>query len=125
VKYIKNSLVVDSIEMETIRECAAKNKIIVSLGFSENDGNSLYIAQCTIGSDGQIKMKRRKIKPTHMERTIFGDGSGSSLTQRRPDRDWKGWRIVLLGAYSAIAEVSHHLPERGDSHSCLAASQSS
>jgi nitrilase len=79
VKYIKNSLVVDSIEMETIRSCAAKNKIIVSLGFSENDGNSLYIAQCTIGSDGQIKMKRRKIKPTHMERTIFGDGSGSSL----------------------------------------------
>jgi len=79
VKYIKNSLIIDSIEMETIRECAAKNKIIVSLGFSENDGNSLYIAQCTIGSDGQIKMKRRKIKPTHMERTIFGDGSGSSL----------------------------------------------
>lgn len=79
VKYIKNSLVVDSVEMETIRECAAQNKIIVSLGFSENDGNSLYIAQCTIGSDGQIQMHRRKIKPTHMERTIFGDGSGSSL----------------------------------------------
>ncbi|KAE9366596.1 carbon-nitrogen hydrolase [Stipitochalara longipes BDJ] len=79
VKYIKNSLVVDSIEMETIRECAAQNKIIVSLGFSDNDGNSLYIAQCTISSDGQIQMKRRKIKPTHMERTIFGDGSGSSL----------------------------------------------
>jgi nitrilase len=79
VKYVKNSLVVDSAEMEKIRECAAQNKIIVSLGFSENDGNSLYIAQCTIGADGEIKMKRRKIKPTHMERTIFGDGSGSSL----------------------------------------------
>lgn len=65
--------------METICKCAAKNKIIVSLGFSEKDGNSVYIAQATIGADGEIKMQRRKVKPTHMERTIFGDGSGSSL----------------------------------------------
>jgi nitrilase len=99
VKYIKNSLVVDSIEMETIRQYAAQNKIIVSLGFSENDGNSLYIAQCTIGSDGQIQMKRRKIKPTHMERTIFGDGSGSSLLNVVPTE------IGKIGALSCWEHI--------------------
>lgn len=66
--------------MKTIQKTAAAHNVDVVLGFSENDGNSLYMAQCTIaGSDGEIKMKRRKLKPTHLERTIFGDASGSSL----------------------------------------------
>jgi nitrilase len=50
------------------------------MSFSENDHHSLYISQCTIDADGKIKMLRRKMKPTHMERTIFGDASGGSLT---------------------------------------------
>ncbi|TVY71381.1 Arylacetonitrilase [Lachnellula suecica] len=78
-QYIKNSLVVSSPEMRTIQSCAASHGIVVSLGFSENDHNSLYIAQAIIDSDGKLLMKRRKIKATHMERTIFGDASGSSL----------------------------------------------
>ncbi|KAA8573709.1 hypothetical protein EYC84_005280 [Monilinia fructicola] len=77
--YIRNSLAVDSDEMRTIQSCAAKHGIIVSLGFSENDHNSLYIAQAIIDVDGTIVMKRRKLKATHMERTIFGDASGDSL----------------------------------------------
>ena len=78
-QYIKNSLVVDSPEMRTIQDCAARHGIVVSLGFSENDHNSLYIAQAIIDTNGKILMKRRKLKATHMERTIFGDASGNSL----------------------------------------------
>lgn len=78
-QYIQNSLAVDSPEMKTIQDCAAKNGIVVSLGFSENDNNSLYIAQALIDADGSLLMKRRKLKATHMERTIFGDASGNSL----------------------------------------------
>jgi predicted amidohydrolase len=51
----------------------------VVLGFSENHFNSLYISQCTISSGGEILMVRRKYKPTHMERTVFGDAGGESL----------------------------------------------
>lgn len=65
--------------MERICDAAASNSIAISLGFSERDGDSLYISQVLIDQYGEIKMKRRKIKPTHMERTIFGDGSGDSL----------------------------------------------
>jgi nitrilase len=79
VEYIKNSLVVESEEMKALRTCAKENNIVVSLGFSERDGNSLYIAQATIDNDGALLMTRRKMKPFHMERTIFGDGDGSSL----------------------------------------------
>jgi len=77
--YIKNSLKVNSPQMELIRACAEENKINVCFGFSENHNDSLYISQATIGSDGEIKMLRRKLKPTHMERTIFGDASGNCL----------------------------------------------
>ncbi|KAJ4378656.1 hypothetical protein N0V86_005526 [Didymella sp. IMI 355093] len=78
-KYIKNSLSYDSPEMDRICASARRACIAVSLGFSENDHNSLYIAQCTIAPSGAIVMKRRKFKPTHMERTVYGDAGGSSL----------------------------------------------
>lgn len=79
VRYVQNSLRVQSPEMDKIRACAAQHKIQVALGFSENDGDSLYIAQALIGADGALKMARRKMKPTHMERTVFGDASGECL----------------------------------------------
>lgn len=65
--------------MEKIRTCALENKINVVLGFSENDHGSLYIAQCLLTDNGEIKAKRRKFKATHMERTVFGDCTGDSL----------------------------------------------
>ncbi|KAH7256037.1 carbon-nitrogen hydrolase [Fusarium tricinctum] len=77
--YIQNSLSLDSKEMARICAAAAEHEIAVVLGYSERDGNSLFLGQSYIGSDGLIKMSRRKIKPTHMERTVFGDGGGDSL----------------------------------------------
>lgn len=76
VSYIKNSLTIPSPELNTICECARRNKMTVALGFAENDHDSLYIAQAIIGPDGDVKTKRRKMKPTHMERTVFGEASG-------------------------------------------------
>ncbi|KAK5129587.1 hypothetical protein LTR08_003052 [Meristemomyces frigidus] len=55
------------------------NNIAVLLGFSENFNNSLYVAQATISAPGTIEMKRRKLKATHLEKTVFGDAGGSSL----------------------------------------------
>ncbi|ODA81260.1 hypothetical protein RJ55_04224 [Drechmeria coniospora] len=79
IRYIKNSPTLSSAEIGQIRDCARVNGIAVSLGFSENDNNSLFIAQLLIGLDGEIKVHRRKMKPTHMERTVFGDASGHCL----------------------------------------------
>ncbi|KAM0691118.1 hypothetical protein Q7P36_009889 [Cladosporium allicinum] len=76
VKYVQNSLRIDSPEFAVIQAAAAEHQIAVSLGFSERDGESVYIAQAMISASGQAAMKRRKMKPTHMERTIFGDATG-------------------------------------------------
>ncbi|KAJ4018270.1 hypothetical protein NW761_015060 [Fusarium oxysporum] len=81
IEYIENSLKVDSSEMRTIQACAKSNSVAVSLGFSERtDSHTLYISQVIITPQGDIAVHRRKLKPTHMERTIFGDGSGNDLT---------------------------------------------
>jgi nitrilase len=78
-QYIQSSLSISSPEMQSICTAAKKNSIAVVLGFSENDHNSLYIAQVIISSSGDILVQRRKLKPTHMERTVFGDATGNSL----------------------------------------------
>ncbi|KAF3764066.1 carbon-nitrogen hydrolase [Cryphonectria parasitica EP155] len=78
-KYMNNCLKVDSPQFQLLCAAAKEAKVSVHLGFSEHYNRTLYIASAMIGADGEIKMTRRKIKPTHMERTIFGDGSGASL----------------------------------------------
>ena len=80
VRYVNNSLAIDSPEMRTICSSAAEHDINVHMGFSERSGQSVYIAQALIDSSGTIRVRRRKMKPTHMERTIFGDASGDCLS---------------------------------------------
>jgi hypothetical protein len=79
IRYADNSLSINSEEMKQLQSCAAENNIVVCLGYSERKGNSLYIGQCTIDNNGELVMSRRKLKPVHMERTLFGDGNGPSL----------------------------------------------
>ncbi|KAL6399405.1 aliphatic nitrilase [Ilyonectria robusta] len=78
-EYMRNSLRVDSPEMLQIQQCAADHDIVIVLGFSENHHDTLYISQAIIGNDGKILLTRRKIKATHMERTIFGEPSAECL----------------------------------------------
>ncbi|QBR48481.1 carbon-nitrogen hydrolase family protein (plasmid) [Erwinia sp. QL-Z3] len=79
-QYHQNSLVLDSAQAKRIAAAAQQNNIVVVLGFSERDHGSLYISQWLIGSDGETIGIRRKLKATHVERTLFGEGDGSSLT---------------------------------------------
>ena len=79
-RYFENSLVARSPEARRINEAAARNAIFVVMGFSERCGGSLYIAQSLIDSQGETIATRRKLKPTHVERTVFGEGDGSHLS---------------------------------------------
>lgn len=78
-KYMANSLSRDSAEMDAIKTAVKEAGIFVVLGYSERDGASLYMAQSSISPEGDIVNHRRKIKPTHIERTIWGEGQASSL----------------------------------------------
>ena len=52
---------------------------MISAGISERDGGSLYLSQVLIGKDGEVESLRRKLKPTHVERSVFGEGYGKDL----------------------------------------------
>ena len=78
-RYMTNSMTRDSLEMDRIRQAAARHDIYVVLGFSERSGGSLYMAQAFISGTGELVSVRRKLKPTHVERSVFGEGDGSDL----------------------------------------------
>ncbi|MDQ0317268.1 carbon-nitrogen hydrolase family protein [Amorphus orientalis] len=79
-RYHDNSLVYGSPEADRIARAAKDNAITVVMGHSEKAGGSLYMGQWIIGPDGETIAMRRKLKPTHVERTVFGEGDGSDLT---------------------------------------------
>lgn len=85
-RYFDNSLSYDSPQAERLREAVRRAGLTAVLGLSERDGGSLYIAQWLIGPDGETIAKRRKLRPTHAERTVYGEGDGSDLAvHERPD----------------------------------------
>lgn len=85
-RYFDNSLSYDSSQAERLRDAVRKAKLTAVIGLSERDGGSLYLAQWLIGPDGETIAKRRKLRPTHAERTVYGEGDGSDLAvHARPD----------------------------------------
>jgi nitrilase len=79
-RYFDNSLVYGSPQAERLAKAARDNKIMVAMGHSERDGGSLYMGQWIIGPDGETIAIRRKLKPTHVERTVYGEGDGRDLS---------------------------------------------
>ena len=78
-RYFDNSLEVGSDEFKRLADAARSLGIWLALGYSERAGGSLYIAQALIDDEGSTQSTRRKLRPTHVERTVFGDGDGSDL----------------------------------------------
>lgn len=78
-RYYDNALVIGSPEFQEIRDAAARYKIFVVLGFCERSAGTLYLSQAIIDDKGDVVSTRRKLKPTHVERAVFGEGDGSDL----------------------------------------------
>lgn len=78
-RYNQNAIVSSSEQDERLAEAARRNGIHVVMGAAEKVGGSLYMAQWHYGPDGTTVARRRKLKPTHVERTVFGEGDGSDL----------------------------------------------
>jgi nitrilase len=78
-RYFENALEVGDAACKALCSAARKNKIFVVMGFVERAGGSLFISQLTIDDQGELLHARRKLRATHVERTVFGEGDGSDL----------------------------------------------
>ncbi len=78
-RYHGASVVRNGPEIARIADAARAANMVIGLGTSERDHGTLYLGQTVIESDGTILKHRRKLKPTHVERSVFGEGDGSDI----------------------------------------------
>jgi nitrilase len=87
LKYWNNSIDLDteSISAKYLSKLSAaikKANIFVALGVTEKEslGDSLHCSLLYFGKDGNLLGKHRKLKPTGLERYIWAESDGSTLT---------------------------------------------
>lgn len=78
-RYFDNAIELGGAHFMRLRDAAREHGIMVAMGYAEREGASLYLGQALIASDGEVLQTRRKLKPTHVERTVFGEGYGDDL----------------------------------------------
>ncbi|WGX97270.1 carbon-nitrogen hydrolase family protein [Nocardioides sp. L-11A] len=79
VELHQNAVEIDGPELRALRAAARRAGVEVVMGATERDGGSLYCTLFFIGADGSLRGRHRKLKPTHVERSVWGEGDGSDL----------------------------------------------
>ena len=80
---IDNSVDLVADGLRPLREAAAERGLVVVCGLNEREGefgrSTLYNTLVTIGTDGAILNRHRKLMPTNPERMVWGQGDASGL----------------------------------------------
>jgi predicted amidohydrolase len=105
VGYHENSLEPGDDRMRRLQVAARQNNVAAVMGYSERDGAGRYISQVFIDQRGEIVANRRKLKPTHVERTIYGEGDGSDFLAH----DFSFGRVGGLNCWEHFQPLSKYM----------------
>lgn len=80
---VENAVDLDADGLAPVRDAAAAREVTVVCGVHERDGSfgrsTLYNTLVTIGPDGEVRNRHRKLVPTNPERMVWGEGDGRGL----------------------------------------------
>ena len=80
---LANSIDLVADGLRPLRDAAAERGVVVVCGIHEREGEfsraTLYNTQVTIGTDGVVVNRHRKLVPTNPERMVWGQGDASGL----------------------------------------------
>lgn len=80
--YLGNAIDIEGPETAALCDAAKRAGVDVIIGIAEKDPFTQGTAYCTaltIGREGAVLNRHRKLKPTHGERIIWGDGDAAGL----------------------------------------------
>lgn len=80
LRYYKSSVSVPGNTTEVLGQAAAEANVYLTMGITEKEGGTLYCTVLYFGPDGRLLAKHRKLKPTGLERFVWGEGDGSTLS---------------------------------------------
>jgi nitrilase len=82
-RLLANAVDLEKDDLATLREAARRRKVTVVCGVQEREGShgraTLYNTVVTVGPDGTIVNRHRKLVPTNAERMVWGPGDASGL----------------------------------------------
>lgn len=80
---LANAVTLASGDLEPLRQAARKHRVTVVCGVHERDGTfsrgTLYNTVVTLGPDGNVLNRHRKVMPTNPERMVWGQGDASGI----------------------------------------------
>jgi predicted amidohydrolase len=114
-KYWQEAIKLDDSEIITEMKILAKELNIMMMGgIAEKYGSSIYCTLLTIGQDGQVLGRHRKIKPTYEERLVWADGDRLGLKTHDLKsikvgglNCWENWLPLARAALHIQEEILH------------------
>jgi nitrilase len=118
-RLMENSVAIPGPAFEALREMALENQVVLNMSVNERvrEGagrGTLYNTMLTIGADGNLLNRHRKLMPTFTERMVWGKGDGTGL--RAVDSDagrvgglicWEHWMPLARQALHISGEEIH------------------
>jgi len=82
-RLLANAIDIDAGDLDPLQRAASRHGVTIVCGVDERNaeasGATIYNTLVTIGADGRILNRHRKLVPTNPERMVWGIGDGSGL----------------------------------------------
>lgn len=112
--YWQQSLRMDGSIISEMCTLAQELGVMLMGGIGEQSSGSVYCTLLTIGKDGTILGRHRKMKPTYEERLVWADGDGKGLLVYPTEignvgglNCWENWLPLARAALHQQEEILH------------------